>query len=108
MVIEIVRDTDREETFWCPMHPDVRSAEGGACPVCGMALVAIPPPRLGEYKLDVTQVRDRRRGVVGLSLGVREPGTHAPVSRLSTVHEKLFHLFVVSRDLARAHDAAGG
>ena len=99
VVIEIVRDTDREETFWCPMHPDVRSAETGKCPVCGMELVAIPPPRLGEYKLDVTQIRDRRRGVMGLSLGVREPGTNAPVLRFATVHEKLFHLFIVGRDL---------
>jgi uncharacterized membrane protein YraQ (UPF0718 family) len=31
-------DTDTD-TYVCPMHPDVRSAEPGACPICGMELV---------------------------------------------------------------------
>ena len=100
LLVEIVRDDDRPETFWCPMHPDVRSADEGKCPACGMTLVAIPPPRIGEYRLDVTQVRDRRRArVPGLQLAVREPDTNALVTRFAVVHERVFHLFVVSRDL---------
>ena len=27
--------------YTCPMHPEVRSAEPGTCPKCGMALVSI-------------------------------------------------------------------
>ncbi len=100
LLIELVRETDRTETFWCPMHPDVRSADAGKCPACGMTLVPIPPPKIGEYKLDVRQLQDAGRGrVSGLALSVREPDTNAPVTRLSVVHEKLLHLFVVSRDL---------
>lgn len=96
--IEIVRDTDREETFWCPMHPDVRSAEEGTCPVCGMALVPIPPPTIGEYKLDVSQVRRGGR-TTGLTLAVRAPGSNEVVTKFSIVHEKPLHLFLVRRDL---------
>jgi hypothetical protein len=100
LLIELVRDADRTETFWCPMHPDIRSADAGKCPACGMTLVPIPPPKIGEYKLDVTQVRDPvRRRVTGLGLSVREPDTNARVERFSVMHEKRLHLFVVSRDL---------
>lgn len=28
-------------TYTCPMHPEVRSGEPGACPKCGMALVPV-------------------------------------------------------------------
>ena len=42
-------DLDRPDAFWCPMHPDVRAADAGKCPLCGMTLVPIPPPRVGEY-----------------------------------------------------------
>lgn len=36
----------RETIYTCPMHPEVRQAEPGSCPKCGMALepVAAPPP----------------------------------------------------------------
>ncbi|HJR59697.1 MAG TPA: heavy metal-binding domain-containing protein [Vicinamibacterales bacterium] len=112
VLVEIVRDADRAETYWCPMHPDVRSADEGKCPVCGMTLVAIPPPKIGEYNLDVTQVRDTRGpGLTGLRLTVREPETNAAVTTFATVHEKRLHLFVVSRDLeyfAHVHPELAG
>lgn len=98
--LEILRDTEREELFWCPMHPDVRSADAGKCPLCAMDLVAIPPPRIGEYALDVMPERDPRDGTVrALRFRVREPGTNAAVSDLQVVHERPLHLFIVSRDL---------
>jgi hypothetical protein len=100
LAIEILRGTDREETFWCPMHPDVRSADAGKCPLCAMDLVPIPPPKIGEYKLDVHADRDRRTGTIrGLRFAVREPDTSAIVENLQVVHEKSFHLFIISRDL---------
>jgi hypothetical protein len=100
VLLEVVRDLDRAETFWCPMHLDVRSPDEGKCPVCGMSLVPIPPPKIGEYNLDVTQLRDEKgHGLSGLRLMVREPDTGAAATRFSTVHEKPFHLFIVSRDL---------
>ncbi len=99
LAIEFMRDIDREETFWCPMHPAVRSADPGTCPVCAMPLVPIPPPKIGEYRLDVVQMRDRGQGTRGLEFAVREPGTGALVTDFAVVHERRFHLFVVGRDL---------
>jgi hypothetical protein len=109
LLIEIVRDTDREETFWCPMHPDVRSADAGKCPICAMTLVPIPPPKIGEYNLDVEQVRDTARRTTGLTLTIREPDTDALVTKFASLHERLLHLFIVSRDLRYfAHVHPGG
>src|SRR5262249_27075114 len=51
--LEIVPETDRPDAYWCPMPLDVRSPSAGKCPICGMDLVAIPPPKLGSYRLDV-------------------------------------------------------
>jgi hypothetical protein len=97
--IEILRDTDREEIYWCPMHPDVRSADEGKCPLCGMALVPIPPPKIGEYRLDVTQLREPGGATTGLKLAVREPETNRPATRFTLVHERRLHLFIISTDL---------
>jgi hypothetical protein len=98
--VELVRDTDRPDAFWCPMHPDVRSADTGACHLCGMDLVPIPPPKLGEYDVDLTQVRRRgASGLTGLKFTVRDPESHDVVRTFVTIHERLFHLFIVGRDL---------
>ena len=100
LLVEVVRDLDREDAYWCPMHPDVRSPDPGICHMCGMHLVAIPPPKIGEYDLDVTPLRGSQGETVGFDFAVREPGTGLPVTTFAVVHEKTFHLFVVSRDLA--------
>jgi hypothetical protein len=100
LLVEVVRDLDREDAYWCPMHPDVRSPDQGACHLCGMDLVAIPPPKIGEYDLDVTPLRGSQGETTGFDFAVREPGTGSPVTKFAVVHEKTFHLFVVSRDLA--------
>jgi hypothetical protein len=100
LVLEIVRDSDRPDTHWCPMHPDIRAPGDGTCPICRMALVPIPPPRIGEYRLDVTMAPRDGGGLSGLRLMVRDPDSGDRVSRFLDVHERPFHLFVVSRDLA--------
>lgn len=99
LIVEIVRDTDRPDAFWCPMHPDVRSPGEGKCPLCSMALVPIPPPRLGEYWMDVSLTPRPGGGVSALAFTVHEPGGHTRVSSFLDVHERPFHLFIVSRDL---------
>ena len=110
LVVEIVRDVDRPDAFWCPMHPDVRSPVGAACPICGMALVAIPPPRVGEYRFDVALKARPGGGASGATLRVRDPDSNEVVTAFSEVHERPFHLFVISRDLQRfahVHPVAG-
>jgi hypothetical protein len=87
--------------FWCPMHPDVRSTTQGRCPICSMDLVAIPPPTIGNYRLQVRQLPpDKGSGVAALRIEIRDPGTMEPVTAFSPLHERLLHLFVVRRDLS--------
>jgi Heavy metal binding domain len=100
LVVEIVRDTDRPDAFWCPMHPDVRSPGEGKCPICSMALVPIPPPRLGEYRMNVAMTARPGGGASALTFTIYEPSGDAQVSDLLDVHERPFHLFIISRDLA--------
>jgi hypothetical protein len=54
-----------------------------------------------EYPLELlTTPRAPKAGDrVDLTFKIRDPKTGAPVTRFELVHEKLFHLFVVSQDL---------
>lgn len=55
--------TDPAETFYtCPMHPSVRSPTPGACPICGMNLVAVTAGAEGA-EVALTPERIQRIGV---------------------------------------------
>ena len=85
--------------FVCPMDPDVRSAAPAKCPKCGMALVAgIPEPR--EFHVDVrTTPRILKPGApVELRFAIHDPKLGKP-AKLQLIHEKLFHLFLISQNL---------
>jgi hypothetical protein len=91
---------DPNAIFICPMDPDVRSHDPGTCPRCGMKLASgLPEPT--EYHLDLTTTpRVIRPGQpVELSFAVTDPWKHRPVTKFQLVHERLFHMFVVSQDL---------
>jgi hypothetical protein len=98
--VEIVRDLDAPDAFWCPMHPDIRSSVHGKCPLCGMELVSIPAPRIGEYRMDVAFTPGA--GGLGASrfrITIRDPATNQPVTAFTTVHERVLHLFIIDRQL---------
>ena len=97
--VEIVRDTDRPDAYWCPMHPDVRSPGTGKCPLCGMALVEIPPLRPGEFRLDARLIARADGGASRVQLAVHDPDGGDVVTRFIDVHERPFHLFIIGRDL---------
>jgi Heavy metal binding domain len=86
--------------FTCPMDRDVRSTAPGKCPRCGMTLVANIPAQV-EYPLDlqVTPPQIPSGRTITLDFRVANPKTGAPVRQFEVVHEKLFHLFIVSQDL---------
>ncbi|MFA5908369.1 MAG: heavy metal-binding domain-containing protein [Vicinamibacterales bacterium] len=87
--------------YWCPMHPDVRGHAGERCPKCQMELVPASTVIGDAYAVDV-ELNPRLvapRQKTRVRLHVREPGTGATVKRFDVVHEKVFHLFVISRDL---------
>jgi Heavy metal binding domain len=86
--------------YVCPMDPDVRSALPGSCNRCGMNLIVgvIDPI---EYGLDLKlQPRvPRADQSVELIFAVNEPNSGKPVQDFEVLHERLFHLFVVSDGL---------
>lgn len=87
--------------FYCPMHPDVTATSPGNCPRCSMALVPGDPLDLREYHVDVE--REPRVVAAGhpvrLRFVVRHPSTGDVVRDFATVHERRFHLFVLSHHL---------
>ena len=88
-------------SFYCPMDPDVRSIRPGMCSRCGMTLVE-GVPDIVEYPLDLTMEPPvpRATALTRLTFGAIDPRTRGPVRRFEIVHEKLYHVFVVSQDLS--------
>jgi hypothetical protein len=79
------------------MDADIHSAVAGNCPRCGMKLLRLPVGTV-EYPVDL-RARPARDHSMSLEFTIRDPQTNKPVTRFQPVHEKLFHLFVVSQDL---------
>ena len=92
---------DTDGSFYCPMEPDVRSNQAGKCPRCGMTLVEGVPDIL-EYPVDLSidPVVPHPNELTRLTFGLIDPRTERPVRKLEVVHEKLYHVFVVSQDLS--------
>jgi Heavy metal binding domain len=90
----------QDKVFICPMDPDVRSNQPGTCRRCGMKLrEGIPEPV--EFHMDLTlNPRAVKPGQPEqLKFSVHDPWKDRPVKDFQIVHEKLFHMFVVSQDL---------
>jgi len=99
-------DANAPETtsgFICPMHPNEVKAEPGTCSICGITLVAGDPMATADYVLRVTtEPRAVKAGQKAkFRFAVRHPLTGAPVTDFAEVHDRLFHLFIVSRDMSQ-------
>jgi hypothetical protein len=86
--------------YVCPMDADVRSNAPGNCSRCGMKLVE-GIKDLVEYPVTLTVqpplIKVGEDAV--MNFGIVDPVKFQPVREFEVVHEKLFHLFVVSQDL---------
>jgi hypothetical protein len=90
----------QDTVYVCPMDPDIRSSAPGTCPRCGMKLRSgIPEPVEYAVDLHVKPVVPRPGDTAHMEFVVRNPWNQRPVTKFQPVHEKLFHLFVVSQDL---------
>jgi hypothetical protein len=88
------------EVYICPMDPDVRSNSPGKCARCGMALVAgLPDPVEYHLHLDVAPRPVKPGQPANLTFEIHDPWKDRQVTNFQIVHEKLFHMFVVSQDL---------
>ena len=86
--------------FVCPMDPDVRSTGPSKCPKCGMKLVAgIPEVREYPVDLQLSPRAVRPGSAVDMRFRVAHGDTGAAVTKFEVIHEKLFHLFLISSDL---------
>lgn len=90
-----------DEAFTCPMHLEVREPKPGSCPKCGMALVPATPavPRDFDLVMQTTPRAVKPGRKVRLRFTIRNPVTGEQVRHFGVLHDKLFHLFVVSQDL---------
>lgn len=86
--------------YVCPMDPDVRSDKPGKCPRCGMELkLGIADQSEFPLEMTTTPANIKPGEKVQLKFALKDPKTGAIVKNYQIVHEKLFHMFVVSGDL---------
>jgi len=84
----------------CPMDPDVRSKTPGTCPRCGMKLTPGLPDQVQYPMLLTVAPRLFKPGqTVDLRFEILDPKNGRRCTRFLVVHEKLFHLFLISGDL---------
>ncbi len=88
--------------WYCPMHPDVTASISGRCSKCGMALISGNPFDTRDYHLDFTlKPAALKAGVpVTMTFRVGHPATGTTVKDFEVVHDKRFHLFVISEDMS--------
>ena len=91
-----------QEIAWvCPMHLDYTREVSGQCPRCGMALVKAAPFDVRDYDLDFRTVPAvvRAGQKASLRFKIAHPGTGEVVKKFEVVHEKQYHLFLISQDM---------
>jgi hypothetical protein len=101
-VVRVQDQTPEQQTAWvCPMHPDYTMDIAGDCPRCGMALVRGAPFDVRDYRLDFETVPPvvEPGQKATLRFGVFHPGTGEPIRNFEVVHERQYHLFVISQDM---------
>lgn len=93
--------SDDDGVEWvCPMDKDIREKAPGKCPRCGMTLVAgIPEEREYPVELTTTPRVLKPNADVQLKFNVEDPVTGKTVQDFEIMHEKLYHLFLVSQDM---------
>jgi hypothetical protein len=93
---------ERRVVYSCSMHPDVRADKPGNCFKCGMTLVGTTTPlEVIEYglKFETNPTAVKSGEETTLRFHILHPKTGEQIKEFNVIHEKLFHLFIVSKDL---------
>ena len=87
--------------YICPMHPNIVSATEGKCSLCGMDLVPGDPTATAYYdlKVDISPRAIKPKSKARITFNVFHPLTGERVTDYAEVHDKRYHLFVISRDM---------
>jgi hypothetical protein len=95
--------TESDAEYTCTMHPEIRSKTKGKCPKCAMELVSVTPEIADEFilKMEADPPAPRPNEKVKFRFAIFNPRTAALVKEFGLLHEKLFHLFIVSQDLSQ-------
>ena len=98
----VSRYADPTGGYTCVMHLGIRTKLPGKCPKCGMDLVSVEPRIPEEFNLKFDSVPKIivPNKLVKLHLTVSNPRDGVVVKQFALMHDKLFHLFLVSQDLS--------
>ncbi len=92
----------KDDTAWvCPMHSAYTTDFEGKCPICGMSLVRATPYDVRDYRLDFTTIPATVRAGQNVKLVFRvgHPENGNRITKFETVHDRQYHLFVISQDM---------
>jgi hypothetical protein len=100
MALTKVNNPSGTASYSCFRHTDVKSMTPGVCPRCAAELSRRFTP--AEYKVELITTPEKVQAGKQATLRFRifDPSTGDAVRDLDIVHEKPFHLFVISQDLA--------
>jgi Cu(I)/Ag(I) efflux system membrane fusion protein len=90
---------DRAPAWVCPMHPDVRSAHPGRCPICGMDLVEEDPTGTPHADAHAAHGETASPAVPGVSAPVAEAVEARAAVQLDTRRQQLLGARVVEATL---------
>ena len=95
-----VTSEDDDVEYICPMDKNVRQKTPGKCPICGMTLV-LGIPDAHEYPVRIsTKPKMIKPGEdTLLNFKIEEPDNGKTVQDFEVMHERLYHLFLVSQDM---------
>src|SRR5262249_31656640 len=91
---------DDDVEYICPMDKNVREKNPGKCPICGMTLV-LNLPDAHEYPVQIGSKPARIKPAEDaiLNFRIEDPVSGKIVQKFEVMHEKFYHLFLVSQDM---------
>ena len=97
----ISEEADTDTAWVCPMHADYTMDVAGKCPRCGMDLVRAAPFDVRDYQLEFRTVPAVVKPGERTTLLFRifHPESGEPIQKFEVVHERQYHLFVISQDM---------
>lgn len=97
--LEAVKQLDE---YTCTMHPEIRTNAPGTCPKCAMTLVPVTPAITDDFNLrfECSPKAPKPNEKIRLRFSVFNPKTREQVKYFYIMHDKLFHLFIVSQDMS--------